>query len=129
MGVACGAGMLSLGIALTAMHLITLFVVAPLIRKLPDPDRKRLARITYTDGGGVLRQILAVATSAGFSSTIENSRRRETEDKQLVVMDIRFHGRFPVRDLVPEIVELPGVVSVSITGGSDDADDEHEDYD
>ena len=128
-GMACGAGMLSLGIALTAMHLITLFVVAPLVRKLPDPDRKRLARITYTDGAGVLRQILAIATSAGFSSTIENSRRREAEDKQLVVMDIRFHGRFPVGDLVPELVELPGVQGVSITGGSDDADDEHEDYD
>src|SRR5699024_381602 len=113
----------------TAMHLITLFVVAPLVRKLPDPDRKRLARITYTDGAGVLRQILAIATSAGFSSTIENSRRREAEAKQLVVMDIRFHGRFPGGDSVPARVELPGVQGVAITGGSDDAGDEHEDYD
>ena len=128
-GMACGAGMLSLGIALTAMHLLTLFVVAPLIRRLPDPDRKRLARITYTDGAGVLRDILPVATTSGFTSSIENSHRRDDEDQKLVVMDIRFHGRFPVADLVPAIVELPGVVSVSITGAADDPDDEHDEYD
>ena len=44
-------------------------------------------------------------------------------------MDIRFHGRFPVADLVPAIVELPGVVSVSVTGAADDPDDEHDEYD
>ena len=36
-GMACGAGMLSLGFMLTALHLLTLFVVAPLVRRLPSP--------------------------------------------------------------------------------------------
>src|SRR5699024_12528734 len=111
-----------LGIALTAMHLLTLFVVAPLIRKLPDPDQKRLARITYTDGAGVLRDILSVATSSGFTSSIENSHRRDDEDQKLVVMDIRFPGRFPVADLVPAIVVLTGVVRVSVTGAEEEPD-------
>ncbi|MGP9538112.1 MgtC/SapB family protein [Brachybacterium sp. AOP43-C2-M15] len=122
-GMACGAGMLSLAIALTAIHLITLFVMAPLIRKLPDPDRKRLTRITYADGAGVLRDILSVATSSGFTSSIESSRRKTKDERTLVIMDIRFHGRFPVRDLVPELVELRGVESVYLTVSSDDADD------
>src|SRR5699024_8216297 len=54
-------------------------------RRVPHA-RARRARIMYLHpdpGAGVLRETLAVATSAGFSSTIENSRRRETEDKQL----------------------------------------------
>lgn len=123
-GMACGAGMLSLGIALTAIHLVTLFVMAPLIRKLPDPDRKRLTRVTYADGAGVLRDILSVATSSGFTSSIERSRRKSSQEQQLVVMDIRFHGRYPVRDLVPELVELRGVERVSLARAADDADDE-----
>ena len=55
-GMACGAGMLSLAILLTALHLLTLFVVAPLVRRLPSPDSRRQVRITYADGAGVLLQ-------------------------------------------------------------------------
>lgn len=36
-GMACGAGMLSLGVLLTGLHLVTLFLVAPLVRRLPSP--------------------------------------------------------------------------------------------
>src|SRR5699024_9072227 len=35
-GMACGAGMLSLATALPGLHLFTLFVIGPLIRKLPN---------------------------------------------------------------------------------------------
>ncbi|MFE6971324.1 MgtC/SapB family protein [Isoptericola sp. NPDC057653] len=113
-GMACGAGMLSLAIALTAIHLTTLFVVAPLVRRLPDPDRKRTLRITYADGAGVLRDLLSVATSSGFTSSIERSRRIAADGRRFVVMDIRFHGSPPVRDLVPLLVEVPGVDRVSL---------------
>ncbi|WP_231747381.1 MgtC/SapB family protein [Auraticoccus cholistanensis] len=125
-GMACGSGMLSLAVALTVLHLVTLFVVAPLVRKLPDPDRKRLLRVTYADGAGVLREVLSVATSCGFTSSIERSRRSTVGDRTVVIMDIRFHGRPPVRDLIPQLVELPGVDRVALRHLSDlDEDEEH----
>lgn len=125
-GMACGAGMLSLAAALTLLHLLTLFLVAPLIRKLPDPDRKRHLRIMYTDGAGVLREVLAASTAAGFTSSIEQSRRVSADDQNSIIMDIRFHGRPPVRDLIPQLLDIRGVerASVKNTGvdGYDDGD-------
>jgi putative Mg2+ transporter-C (MgtC) family protein len=123
-GMACGAGMLSLGIALTLLHLVTLFVVAPVIRKIPDADSKRLLRVTYEDGAGVLRDLLGVATTMGFSNSIEHSHRTHgQDDERLVVMDIRFHGKTPVRDLIPEFMELNGVRRVSFKPGSNRDED------
>jgi len=126
-GMACGAGMLSLAIALTALHLATLFGVAPLVRRLPDPDRKRMLRITYADGAGVLRDVLSVATSSGFTSSIEHSRRVAAGGQRFVVMDIRFHGRPPVRDLVSQLVEVQGVDRVALRhdAGALDEDVDH----
>lgn len=123
-GMACGAGMLSLGIALTALHLLTLFVMAPLVRRLPDPDRKRMLRITYADGAGVLRDVLAAATSMGFTSSIQNSRRITEDGAKHVVMDIRFQGRPPLRDLIPPVMEFEGVKRVSLKQDSEYDDDE-----
>lgn len=123
-GVACGAGMVSLGITLTLVHLFTLFIVAPLVRKIPTADRKRVLRITYVDGHGVLRQVLAVASSMGFTSAVLRSRR-SGENRPLVVMDVRFIGKPPLNNLIPPLMELSGVESVSVRGSSV-ADPEHE---
>ena len=116
-------GCFSLGFLLTALHLLTLFVIAPLVRRLPDPDRKRMLRVTYADGAGVLRDVLSVATSVGFTNSIEHSKRITEDDRRLVVMDIRFHGRPPVRELLPQIMDLQGVERVTLKNGIDDDGD------
>lgn len=122
-GMACGAGMLSLGFVLTALHLLTLFIFAPLVRKLPDENRKRLVRVTYEDGAGVLRDLLAVASSMGFSNSIESSRRDEEDGQRVVVVDMRFHGKPPVRDLFPPFMDTRGVKRVALNPGPYDCDD------
>ncbi|MDN5686134.1 MAG: MgtC/SapB family protein [Brachybacterium sp.] len=123
-GMACGAGMLSLAILLTLLHLVTLFVVAPLMHRLPSPDAKRLLRITYVDGAGVLRDLLGVATTMGFTSSIEHSRRTDHGDRHVVVMDVRFHGKPPVRELIPQLMELEGVDRVALRRDDDPDDDQ-----
>lgn len=114
-GMSVGAGMISLGLILTVLHLITLFLIAPLIRRMPTADRRRIVQVSYLDGAGVLRGVLGLATSMGFSSSIDSSRRVEDPKAgPLVVMNIRFHGRLPIRDLVPPLMELEGVQAVSV---------------
>ncbi|GAA2100824.1 MgtC/SapB family protein [Brevibacterium salitolerans] len=114
-GMACGAGMLSLAALLTALTLLTLFVIAPLIRRLPDPNSRRLVRVTYRDGAGILREVLAAATGLGFATSIEHSRRFSGEDGEpLVELDIRFLGRRPLRMLLPELLDIEGVEGVTL---------------
>ena len=114
-GMACGAGMLLLATMLTALHLFTLFVIAPLIRKIPNSDHRKLLRITYHDGAGVLREILALAGRMGFANTIVDSRRFESPDEtRMVQVDVRFDGKRPLHLLVAPLMELNGVETVSM---------------
>src|SRR5690606_19277047 len=102
-GMACGAGMLFLGVALTGMHLLGVAVVRPLVLRLPTKDRRRVLRITYADGAGVLRRILTEATSAGYSASVIGASRHTGPEggSPKVQMDIRFLGGPPAADLIP----------------------------
>ena len=128
-GMACGAGMVSLGVVLTIFHLITLFVIAPAVRKIPSVDRNRVMHIDYADGQGVLRQILEIATTMGFSSSILNTRRTGDEQKPMVSMEVRFFGRHPLRNLVLPLMDLHGVASVTVRGTDSSEDDDDDDDD
>ncbi|MGO2035239.1 MAG: MgtC/SapB family protein [Brevibacterium sp.] len=114
-GMACGAGMVTLAAMLTALHLLTLFVIAPLIRRIPDNDHRKLLRIAYRDGSGILRDILAVASTMGFSNTIVDSKRFDSaEGVKMVQIDVKFEGKPPLHMLIPPLMELPGVDKVSM---------------
>ena len=128
-GMACGAGMVSLGAVLTVFHLITLFVIAPAVRRIPSVDRNRVMHIDYADGQGVLRQILEIATTMGFSSSILRTRRTGDEQKPMVSMEVRFFGRHPLRNLVLPLMDLHGVASVTVRGTDSSEDDDDDDDD
>src|SRR5699024_8402909 len=59
-GMAAGAGMVSLAVFLTALHLVAVIGLAPLVRKIPTRDHNRVLRVRSLDGAGVLRDILAL---------------------------------------------------------------------
>jgi putative Mg2+ transporter-C (MgtC) family protein len=77
-GMACGAGLPILAIAVFAGHFVVVGVFPAIERRLP---RSRWApvslRISYRDGRGILREILAVCTQNEFSVNrvrVENER-------------------------------------------------------
>jgi len=123
-GMACGAGMLSLAIFLTILHLVTLYVVAPLVRRIPTSDRKRFLRITYQDGRGILRDVLSVANSMGFAASIQRTDRVTVDGSECVAMDVRFIGKSAVRDLIPPLMELAGVENISLRDSDDDEEED-----
>ncbi|HLS01833.1 MAG TPA: MgtC/SapB family protein [Beutenbergiaceae bacterium] len=124
-GMAAGAGMVSLAIGLTALHLFTLIVMGPLVAHLPTRDTNRIVRVTYNDAQGVLRTLLARATSLGFSTFILSTWRHD--DSELVQLDARFKGKPPLQDLVSAIHEIDGVrrVRVRSTDSDDDEDSQN----
>jgi putative Mg2+ transporter-C (MgtC) family protein len=83
-GMACGAGLPVLAIAVFAGHFVVVGVFPAIERRLP---RSRWAasslRISYRDGRGILREILAVCTQNEFSinrARVENERPGEAPD-------------------------------------------------
>lgn len=125
-GMAAGAGMVSLAVLLTVLHLIAVIALAPLVRMIPTRDHKRVLRITYPDGAGVLREILALATELGFSALVLGTRRRQLENRAIVELDVRFKGGRPLPELVPALSGLASVEAVQVLRDDDLEDDDLE---
>ena len=67
-GMACGAGLPLLAVAVVAMHFLTVWGFTKLGEHLPEGDPGRLV-LTYEEGRGVLRQALTRCTEHGFAVT------------------------------------------------------------
>lgn len=130
-GMACGAGLVLLGVAVTAGHFITIYAYTPLSRRIgrARPETWEV-RLLYHTGLGVLPQVLSTTTRRGYeivdvrvtedsqesSAGPADRRGREVEEfqpegllpRQLFVT-LRLRGAAPVHDLVAELSELVGV--------------------
>lgn len=111
-GMAAGAGMIILATALTVLNLLSLIVLAPLMRRIPNQDRRQVLRVSYEDGRGTLRGLLREATEEGFTASILSTDRERIEGTDMVQMDVRFVGRPPLHLLVPQLSEVDGVRSI-----------------
>lgn len=119
-GMACGSGMVVLAVALTVLYLVAVVLLAPLSRRLPSVDNRRLLTIGYIEGRGVLRDILSTAGDMGYETTIRSTRHVTGDDGTRVVARMQFRGREPLQTLTAELAELPGVDTVAM-GGEDES--------
>ena len=111
-GMAAGAGMITLAAGLTAIHLISVILLAPLVRRIPTQDRRKVLRVSYLDGRGALRTILSTATEMGYTASILSTRKERHDDRTTIQMDIRFDGSHPTRNLVPALADQHDIESV-----------------
>ncbi|WP_405062641.1 MgtC/SapB family protein [Kribbella sp. NBC_01505] len=114
-GMACGAGMPILAVAATLLHLLAVGPFGWLGRRLPSPDRRRVVTVRYDDGAGVLRAILATATTMGFEASV----LRTEVDRHQVRASMRFTGRAPLQNLVLALNDLDGVTGVRLRDDDD----------
>lgn len=108
-GMACGAQLPIVAIAVTLAYLVFVPLLAVAIRRLPLARGPRVLRVSYRDGQGVLRRVLATATDMGFQTSVLSSDR--TED--LVQVQARFTGKPRGQDLVAALSEIDGVQRVT----------------
>ena len=119
-GMACGAGMPVLAVAATVLHLVAVGPFARLARFLPSPDRRRIVAVRYDDGAGVLRSILATATSMGFEASVLGTEVHRDGLRPQVQASMRFNGRSPLQNLVLALDDLDGVTGVRLRNDDDD---------
>lgn len=132
-GMAAGAGLDILAVAVTGIHFIVAYGYTPLARRLP---RSRYAtsqlRIVYQGHRGVLRTVMAHCTQQrGFTianlsiepvdADVTGSHRGRGRDHPAaeagvddpVVVTMEVQGTGPIMDLISEVGGLEGVLSVS----------------
>jgi putative Mg2+ transporter-C (MgtC) family protein len=124
-GCACAAGLPILAVFVTAAHFLVVYGYPPLIRLLTrSQSRSTVLRLSYLDGRGVLRHVLAGATSAGFVVAEASTQRRHPDvgDEHVIDLALRVIGSGPTTGLAATLSELDGVESVTV-GDVDDATD------
>lgn len=124
-GMACGASLPVLAIAVTAGHFIIVFGYTAIAPKLPN---SRYApsplSVTYHDGQGVLRRVLTYCTEQGFTVSQLSTGRGDPETGWSkddeghphggdVTVQLHVQGRHSVTELAAALSEIGGVVTVT----------------
>lgn len=115
-GMACGAGMPSLALAATALHLVTVGVLTIVGRRLSPSVKDPALVVRYELGSGVLRSILATSTNLGYEASLVSTREIGKADRpKRIEAVMRFTGdSVGLGDLVGQIAGLKGVVKVGM---------------
>lgn len=119
-GMACGAGLLPLAVFATALHFVAVFVLAPLAGRMPTAGARSTVQLTYADGRGVLREVLEVATQLGCETTLVTTSQALMEGKQVVKAEMRFRKGPPLRDVMGQLQDVPGVIGIQYLSPDDD---------
>ena len=126
-GMAAGAGLPVLALAVTAGHFLVVLCFAPLAARLPGSTRVPVElRVDYTDGRGVLREVLGRCTGMGYAVLELTTHRRQGPDEEsaeqrgAVSVRLLVQGRQPVTQLAAALSELDGVRGVDTARESED---------
>ncbi len=121
-GSASGAGLPVLAVLGTAIYFIVALAFPLVTRRLPRSATAISAlRVTYPDGQGILRAVLAETTGRGFgiddmaTESIGRPAGADTASKPMVQVTMHVHGRQPVSELATALSELDSVHAVLAT--------------
>jgi putative Mg2+ transporter-C (MgtC) family protein len=115
-GAACGGALWLLAIATTVAYFIVVFGFPALLRRIPASSFAPSAlQLTYEDGRGILREIIAACTGGGFAVSDIAVERHEAHGDHpgSVGVSLEVHGKGSVAVLAAELGDLHGVLAVS----------------
>ncbi|GMA25181.1 putative magnesium transport MgtC family protein [Luteimicrobium album] len=123
-GAAAGAGLLVLALVATVAYFVAILLLAPLAGFVRDHlgEPWPALRVQYLDGRGLLREVLAVVTDAGFAvrdlatsqhAHVQVPSDAGTVDATSVEGTVRLGGRGDVESVVGALSELDGVLTVA----------------
>lgn len=130
-GMACGGGLALLAVTATAGHFLVVRGYPLITRRFPavsTPEHADLA-LSYRSGVGVLPRLLERCTAAGFRVVdvrVDRAPWREGEDAEgtdtspgTTQVQLSIEGTGDIQNLVVELAEQDGVLSVSSSGNAD----------
>ncbi|MGO1849596.1 MgtC/SapB family protein [Microbacterium sp.] len=118
-GMACGAGMPSLALAATALHLVTVGVLTLLGRRVRPSVQDPALVVRYRLSAGALRAILTTSSNLGYEASLISTREFGKEGARRVEAVMRFSGdKAGLTNLIGQLSDLKGVMKVRM------ADDE-----
>lgn len=119
-GMAAGAGLWLLALVVTALHFVIVYAYTALAHRLPGADVLATVEVTYVDGEGVLRRLLAAVTSQSWRLAHLSSARHDPDgETTLVTVAMAIAGSGQLDDLVATIGAIDGTREVSLVSEED----------
>jgi putative Mg2+ transporter-C (MgtC) family protein len=119
-GTAAGGGLPVLAVATTLAYFLVAYGYPRLVHVLPTSVwAPSLVRVTYLDGRGLLRDVLARCVAAGFQ--VVDVSFRPSRQPHAVDAELRVRGTGSVAELASQLDEPEGVLSVH--AGDDHAEE------
>jgi putative Mg2+ transporter-C (MgtC) family protein len=119
-GMACGAGLPLLAVAVTIGHFIVAYGFTFIEPHLPGSKAaKAKLQVSFLDGDGRLNEILE-ACSARFSVKTMKLERQPPRDEEarraVATLDLMLEGEEPVMGLARQLAETSGIIGVETSG-------------
>ncbi|WP_420100060.1 MgtC/SapB family protein [Corynebacterium sp.] len=121
-GASAGAGLWSLALAVTVLHMVTTFGLRRLSRLLPGPHSHVLLDVSYDEGRGLLRAVLTSITGSGWTIRQVNQEHSATpgrQDERSATVTLELVGRHRVDALTTSLSGMEGVRRVEIISSGD----------
>lgn len=115
-GMACGAGLAIIALAVTAVHFVIVLVFPWIAARLPSSQfAGSVVNVVYEDGRGILRDIISSSTGIGFSIAGIETRQldRERNGARAVEVTLTVLGKPTIETLALTLSELEGVIKVT----------------
>ena len=113
-GMACGAGLPVLAIAVTATHFLVVDGYGALARRIHAEDAR--LQIEYQPGKGAVERILQMCTGEGFTvHELGVEQPGGKADGPQRTLNLRLQGRRPLNPLLLAMGDIDGVVAARIT--------------
>lgn len=110
-GMASAAGLPILAFVVTGLHFVAIFAYSALARQLPGA-RTVVAtmRVEYVDGQGVLRQVIAACTAAGWTVTTLRQEAASTDEPARIRVLLGLAGKRSTDQLVGMLSDVDGLL-------------------
>jgi putative Mg2+ transporter-C (MgtC) family protein len=114
-GMACGAGLPILALAVAAGHFVIILGFPYIARRLPQSRwTPSMLQVCYYDGREILREVLVKCTQNNFTvSSLQVEREPPDSAERTVTVALEVQGTGSVSKLAAKLADIDGVVSVN----------------
>src|SRR5699024_12820749 len=89
-GMACGAGMPSVAIGVTVLHLVALLIFTPVVRKLDPPKKHRVLEVTFETGANTLNEVLDTVAEMNLNPSNVSTTTKLAGNKRVTAAIMNF---------------------------------------
>lgn len=117
---AAGAGLPVLAAVSTGLYFVVAVAYSVVSHRMPpSANAVSVVQVRYREQQGILRQLLSIATEAGFViNEVSTHRGPGTElgpgERHIVEVAVSLHGKRPVHELAATFTQLEGVEGVAV---------------